>query len=75
MTKNKAQAPSRSDHVALLTDLPALRLVRGQVGTIVQEIDSEIVLVEFSDKRGRAYAFASCRRDQLLVLRDASQVD
>jgi Domain of unknown function (DUF4926) len=41
MTKNKAQAPSRSDHVALLTDLPALRLVRGQVGTIVQEIDSE----------------------------------
>ena len=68
-----SKAPSRSDLVALLTDLPALRLARGQVGTIVQEIDSEIVLVEFSDDRGRAYAVASCRRDQLLVLRYAPQ--
>ena len=49
MAKNKA--PPRSDRVALLTDLPALRLVRGQVGTIVQEIDSEIVLVEFTDDK------------------------
>jgi hypothetical protein len=54
--------------VALLTDVPAQELARGQVGTIVEELDDETLLVEFSDDQGRAYAIAPCQRVELLVL-------
>ena len=60
--------PSLLDAVALLTDLPAHRLARGQVGTIVEPLDNDNVLVEFSDDQGRAYAVAPCPRSDLLVL-------
>jgi Domain of unknown function (DUF4926) len=56
------------DVVALLTDLPAQRLVRGQVGTIVEQLDGTTSLVEFSDEQGRAYAVERCRYTDLLVL-------
>ncbi len=65
-TKN--ERPSLLDVVALLTDLPAQRLARGQVGTIVEQLDDKTLLVEFSDDQGRAYAVAPCRREDLLVL-------
>jgi hypothetical protein len=55
--------------VALLRDLPERGLVRGQVGTIVEELDGATALVEFSDDQGRAYAIALCPRDALLLLR------
>ena len=45
----KSEGPSLLDVVALLTDLPAEGLARGQVGTIVEELDNRISLVEFSD--------------------------
>ena len=61
-------APSLLDVVALLTDLPAHGLARGQVGTIVELLDEETVLVEFSDEQGRAYAITPCLRSELLVL-------
>jgi hypothetical protein len=64
----KTERPSLLAVVALLTDLPAHRLARGQVGTIVEELDNETFLVEFSDDQGRAYAVAPCPRDGLLVL-------
>jgi hypothetical protein len=54
--------------VALLTDLPTQRLARGQVGTIVEQLDDKTLLVEFSDDQGRAYAVVPCRREDLLVL-------
>lgn len=57
------------DAVGLLTDLPAKGLVRGQVGTVVEELGDDTVLVEFSDEGGRAYALAPCGRELLLVLR------
>jgi len=57
--------------VALLHDLPQHRLVRGQVGTIVDALDDVTLLVEFSDDEGRAYAIVACPRDALLVLRTA----
>jgi hypothetical protein len=60
--------PSLLDVVALLTDLPAQRLARGQVGTIVEELDKQTFLVEFSDDQGRAYALAPCPRAELLLL-------
>ena len=60
--------PSLLDVVALLADLPSHGLARGQVGTIVELLDEENVLVEFSDEQGRAYAIAPCLRSELLVL-------
>lgn len=60
--------PSLLDAVALLADLPAHRLARGQVGTVVEPLDNDTVLVEFSDDKGRAYAVAPCARSDLLVL-------
>jgi hypothetical protein len=52
--------------VALLADLPAQGLARGQVGTVVEPLDDNTVLVEFTE--GRAYAIAPCPRSELLVL-------
>jgi Domain of unknown function (DUF4926) len=66
--KAKDESPSVLDVVALLTDLPAQRLARGQVGTIVEQLDEKIMLVEFSDDQGRAYAIAPCPQADLLVL-------
>jgi hypothetical protein len=54
--------------VALLSDLPAQRLARGQVGTIVEQLTENISLVEFSDDQGCAYAIVPCPRDELLTL-------
>jgi hypothetical protein len=60
--------PNLLDVVALLTDRPADGLTRGQVGTVVEALDNDTVLVEFSGDDGRAYAIASCPRNALLVL-------
>jgi hypothetical protein len=60
--------PSLLDVVALLTDRPAHGLARGQVGTVVEQLDDKSWLVEFNDDHGRAYAVASCQAVDLLVL-------
>lgn len=57
------------DAVVLLVDFADHRLASGQVGTVVEALDEETVLVEFADDRGRAYAIAPCRRADLLTLR------
>jgi hypothetical protein len=67
-TKIEREGPSLLDVVALLSDFPAQRLARGQVGTIVEELDGRTLLVEFSDDKGHAYALAPCPRTELLVL-------
>ena len=56
------------DVVALLAELPEQRLGRGQVGTVLDQLDDDTVLVEFSDEQGRAYAVAPCPRAALLIL-------
>jgi hypothetical protein len=66
--KAKNERPSTLDVVALLMDLPERQLARGQVGTVVEELDDRILLVEFSDDQGRPYAVAPCLRADLLVL-------
>jgi Domain of unknown function (DUF4926) len=43
-------------------------LVRGQVGTIVEEYEPDVFEIEFSDINGRAYAIETLNSDQLLVL-------
>jgi hypothetical protein len=64
----RKEAPSLMDVVALLKDLPAQGVTRGQVGTAVEELDHETWLVEFSDDEGRAHAVAQCQGADLLVL-------
>ncbi|MGA2073062.1 MAG: DUF4926 domain-containing protein [Terriglobia bacterium] len=54
--------------VALLEDLPARNLQRGQVGTVVETLAADVFEVEFSDNEGRAYATCSLRSSQLIVL-------
>ena len=63
-----AGPPSLLDVVALLSDRPDENLSRGQVGTVVETLDKDTLLVEFSDDMGRAYATAPCAASQLIVL-------
>jgi hypothetical protein len=61
------------DVVALLEDVPAEKLRRGEVGTVVEVFPDKpdlpkAFLVEFSDDTGMAYAFATLRPDQLMKL-------
>ena len=57
--------------VALLENLPAKNLLRGQVGTIVETLAPGVYEVEFSDDSGRTYASLALRADQLMRLRHA----
>jgi hypothetical protein len=68
-TKESGSTAAVLSAVALLRNLPEHGLVRGKVGTIVEELDDATALVEFSDDLGRAYAIAPCPRDALLRLR------
>ena len=62
-----APEPGLLDTVALLAAQPDAGLRRGEVGTVVEELDSATLLVEFSDDEGRAYAIVPCRRSELSV--------
>ncbi len=57
------------DTVALVEDIPALNLYRGQVGTIVEEYEPGVFEVEFSDFKGRTYALETLEASQLMLLR------
>jgi hypothetical protein len=70
---NQTGRPLELDVVALLADLPEAGLARGQVGTVVEPIDDNTTLVEFSDDDGRAYAIVPCARQDLLVLHYARE--
>ena len=52
--------PALLDVVALLADRPDLGLFRGAIGTVVEPLDDETSLVEFSDDDGRAIAIMAC---------------
>jgi hypothetical protein len=71
--KSRDSLPKRSftqilDVVALPEDLLSRGLVRGQVGTIVEDLDEGVFEVEFSDDNGRTCATLALCPDQLLVL-------
>lgn len=56
------------DVVALSENLPERGLSRGQVGTVVEKLDKDAFLVEFSDDDGRTYAMLPLLAAQLIVL-------
>jgi hypothetical protein len=58
------------DVVALTADLPDKSLLRGQVGTVVEELAPDVFEVEFTDIRtGHTYALLPLKSECLLVLR------
>jgi hypothetical protein len=68
MMNGQSSQLSVLDVVALLTNLPAAGLARGQVGTVVEISGKDAALVEFSGDDGRAYAIERCPTADLLVL-------
>ena len=56
------------DVVAPTVDRPEKRLIRGQVGTVVEVLGGGAFEVEFSDDDGRTYAQAGLPAEQLMVL-------
>ena len=56
------------DVVALLKDMPDEKLVKGQVGTIVEELDKGVYEVEFADKQGKMIASLTLTTEDLMLL-------
>jgi len=54
--------------VALLEHSEGHKLLRGQVGTVVERLAPGVYEVEFSDDEGRTYASLAVSADQLLQL-------
>ena len=68
MSRIAKKTPELLDVVALLEELPEHSLASGQVGTVVEVLDSQNLMVEFSDDEGRPYAVTPVQQSQLLVL-------
>ncbi len=60
--------PKLFDVVALLENVPEHSLIRGQVGTVVENLAPGVFEIEFSDNEGRTYASAALKSSNLLVL-------
>ena len=56
------------DVVALTENIPEKHLKRGQVGTIVEELDTGVYEVEFSDLDGKPYAMCAVPAKNLIHL-------
>ena len=54
--------------VALLEDLSDEGLVRGQVGTVVEDWAPGVYEVEFADQNGMTYAMVALKTEQLMLL-------
>lgn len=68
------ERPKLNDVVALLDDVPAAKLLRGQVGMVVEALAEDNLLVEFADDNGRAYAIAPIKAGNVLVLQYEREV-
>ncbi|MEO1289392.1 MAG: DUF4926 domain-containing protein [Chloroflexota bacterium] len=56
------------DVVALTVDLLDKNLKKGQVGTIIEQLEDEVFEVEFSDLNGVTYAMLALEAEQLMIL-------
>ena len=54
--------------VALVDDMTGRGLIRGQVGTVVEDLAPGVYEVEFIDDSGRTYASLALRAEQLMRL-------
>ncbi len=62
------------DTVALVEDLPGRKLKRGEVGTVVELLASNVYEVEFCGDEGQTYAELALRGDQLIALHNQGEV-
>ena len=69
-----ANAIKLLDVVALTVDVPEKRLLRGQVGTVVEVLAPDVYEIEFCDDDGRTYTSAALRATQLMVLHYRPQI-
>ena len=57
------------DTVALIVDIPDLKLTAGEVGSVVEVLgDGTAFEVEFCDNDGMTYGLHALRADQIVVL-------
>jgi hypothetical protein len=56
------------DVVALLTDRPDEKLLRGQIGTVVECLGKSDFEVEFSDNKGRTISLLTLPTDDIMLL-------
>ena len=56
------------DVVALLKDIPEKKLLKGQVGTIVEKWNDHVFEIEFSDLNGETIAMAQIEEKDMLLL-------
>ncbi len=56
------------DFIALTQDRLDAGLQRGQVGTIVEQLEDGVYEVQLADLEGRSYAMLTLRSDHLMVL-------
>lgn len=68
------ERPKLNDVVALLADVPAAEVLHGQVGTVVDVLPDDTMLIEFADDKGRAYAIIPVKIAKLLVLQYEQEV-
>ena len=56
------------DVVAVLNDMPDRNLLKGQVGTIVEQLDENVFEVEFVNSKGETIAMEEIHEDNLFLL-------
>jgi hypothetical protein len=56
------------DIVTVLQDIPLERLVKGNIGTVVEILDKEMFLVEFCDKNGKTLKMLELSNNQIMKI-------
>jgi Domain of unknown function (DUF4926) len=56
------------DIVALLKEIPEQKLLRGQIGTVIERYSDTEFEVEFSDNTGKTLAMLLLTTDDIMVL-------
>ena len=60
--------PKLLDVVALMKELPEKKLVKGQVGTVVEKLADGVYEVEFANRHGRTIAMCALLESDLMAL-------
>jgi len=68
MNHNDMEALKLLDVVALLKAIPEEKLVKGQVGTIVEKLEEGVYEIEFADKQGRTITSIPLAAKDLMLL-------
>jgi hypothetical protein len=56
------------DVVALLKEVPEKKLLRGQIGTVIECYTNTEFEVEFSDNKGRTISMLTLSTDEIMLL-------